>query len=227
MSDEASPLREAGSARILIADDHPLYREALGLMLRQARDLKVAGEAADGREAIELCRRLRPDVVLMDVRMPKLDGLAATRAIKRDYPRTIVLIITSFEDTGYLMDAIRAGAAGYVLKVADKQQIIDAIRGVLRGESLLNQELAMRLLRRLVDEATKEEESTFPVSRARTTLPESLTQREVEVLRLLVGGRTNHEIARGLSVSVSTAKKHVHSVIDKLGVSDRTHAAVR
>ena len=208
MSDEASPLREAGSARILIADDHPLYREALGLMLRQAPDLKVAGEAADGREAIE-------------------DGLAATRAIKRDYPRTIVLIITSFEDTGYLMDAIRAGAAGYVLKVADKPQIIDAIRGVLRGESLLNQELAMRLLRRLVDEATKEEESTCPVSRARTTLPESLTQREVEVLRLLVGGRTNHEIARGLSVSVSTAKKHVHSVIDKLGVSDRTHAAVR
>jgi DNA-binding NarL/FixJ family response regulator len=242
MNDEASSPREAISARILIADDHPLYREALVMILRAAHDLDVVGEAADGQEALELCRRLRPDVVLMDVRMPQMDGLAATRAIKQEFPRTIILMITQFEDTMCLMKAIRAGAAGYLLKTAPRQQIIDAIRGVSRGESPLNQELSMQLLRRLLDEEPKGEEPkgeepkgeepkgeepNRPASHKRATLPETLTRREIEVLRLLAGGRTNHEIARSLLISLSTVKKHVHRVIEKLGVSDRTQAAVR
>jgi DNA-binding NarL/FixJ family response regulator len=239
MNAEPSPGEESRPARIVIADDHPLFREALRGMLEGQPDLEVVAETEDGQEALQTCRRLHPDLVLMDVRMPKVDGLSATRMIKREFPRTIVLILTAGEDPDYLSKAVKVGAAGYVLKYATRQQIIGAIRGVLNGESPLNQEVAMRLLMQLLlDEAPKEEneESPDPASpaaerpfeeRPHPALLELLTPREVEVLRLIARGQTNEQIAQSLLVSVSTVKKHIRHVVDKLGVSDRTQAAVR
>jgi DNA-binding NarL/FixJ family response regulator len=211
-------------SRVIIADDHPLFRSAIRRTLDVHPDLEVVGEAADGREALELCRRLRPDLVLMDVQMPQMDGLAATRAIKREYPDTEVLIVTTFEDPDYLFEAIQAGAAGYVLKIATPQEIIEAVRGVLRGESPLSPELSALLLRRLVAEKRQERP---PEGCPLPPLAEPLAPREVEVLRLLARGHTNQEIAQNLYVSTSTVKKYVHAVICKLGVSDRVQAAVR
>jgi DNA-binding NarL/FixJ family response regulator len=209
-------------SRIVVADDHPLFRSALRRVLGARSDLEVVGEASDGQEAVELCRRLRPELVLMDVWMPEMDGLEATRAIKGELPRTIVMMLTALEDPNHLSEALKAGAAGYVLKSAPITEIIDSVRKVLAGESPLNQEVATRLLMRLVEERSREE-----IVQEEESLPESLAPRETEVLRLTARGCTNQQIARNLLISVSTVKKHVHSVISKLGVSDRTQAAVR
>jgi RNA polymerase sigma factor (sigma-70 family) len=232
MSAEASP-----PARLVIADDHALVREGMRAMLAKEADLRVVGEAENGREAVELCRDLHPDLVLMDVRMPEMDGLKATRAIKEECPQTSVLVVTTHESPEYLLDAIKAGAAGYVLKEATKQQLLKAVRGVLSGESPLNQELAMRLIKRLVGEVQREIEQPPPpeevIEKRREeeplleTLREALTDRELEALRLLTLGKTNREIAEDLRVSLSTVKNHVQHIIVKLEVSDRTQAAVR
>src|SRR3712207_4501824 len=157
----------------------------------------------------------------MDVWTPTMDGLEATRAIKAELPRTIVLVLTAMEEPNYLLEALKAGAAGYVLKSASVAEIIAAVRKVLIGESPLDQETATRLLMRLAHEAPKEEDA-----QEETTLPGSLSPRETEVLRLTAQGRTNQQIARALLISISTVKKHVRSVISKLGVSDRTQAAL-
>lgn len=201
----------------MIADDHDLARAGLRGLLEGEHGLQVVGEAADGREAVALCQRLQPDVVLMDLRMPGLDGLAATRAIKEQSPATSIVVVTMHENPDYLLGALKAGASGYVLKGASKREIVTAIRQVLRGGSPLAPDLAGQLLGRLATQA---------VGRAR--LPaERLTTREQEVLRLLARGQTNRDIARELAVSVSTIKAHVEHIIAKLGVSDRTEAAVR
>ena len=219
-------------ARLLIADDHPMVREGLRTMLAREPDFEVVGEAKDGREALKLCRQHRPDVVLMDVRMPEMDGLEATRRIKGKYPQASVLMVTSHEDPEYLLEALEAGAAGYILKEATKQQLAEAIRLVLGGESPLNQELAARLLRRLASKARKEEltdSATGSLLRERSEAlhPESLTRREVEILRLVAQGQSNRQIAQKLSIARNTARNHVQHIIAKLGVSDRTQAAVR
>jgi DNA-binding NarL/FixJ family response regulator len=132
------------SSRIVVADDHPLFRSALLRVLDSEADLEVVGEAGNGEEAVEVCRRSRPELVLMDVMMPRMDGLEATRAIKRELPRTVVLVVTAFEDPDYLARALRAGASGYVLKSASTARIIDAVRRVLAGESPLDGEVAVR-----------------------------------------------------------------------------------
>lgn len=207
-------------------------------MLASESDLTVVAEATNGLEALELCRLHRPDLVLMDVRMPKLDGLGATRAIKEECPQTSVLMVTSHEDPGYLLEAVRAGAAGYVLKEAPRQQLLSALRRVLQGDSPLNQELAMRLLRQVAAEENvrrQEETASAPEATANNghqrSPPESLTgllsPREFEVLRLIVAGRTNRQIAQDRLLGYSTVKGHVQRMIAKLGVSDRTQAAVR
>jgi DNA-binding NarL/FixJ family response regulator len=190
-------------------------------MLREWPDLVVAGEADDGLEAVELCRRLLPELVLMDLQMPRMDGFEATREIKRELPSTIVLVLTAFEETDYLLEALKAGASGYVLKHMSPQQIVGAIRRVLEGECPLNQEVAMQLLTRLIEETQQKKE---PASKP--SLSTSLSPREVEILELLVRGDSNQQIASDLSISVSTVKNHVHNIITKLGVSDRVQAAI-
>jgi DNA-binding NarL/FixJ family response regulator len=216
-------------ARLLIADDHALVREGMRTMLAREVDLEVVGEATNGREALELCRSLSPDLVLMDVRMPEMDGIEATRAIKGEYPAISVLMITTHESLNHLLDAIKSGATGYVLKDATKGQLLSAVRRVLQGESPLNQELAMRLLLHLAgkDNGERRPVSELAGKRQQETLPEPLTEREIEVLRLLALGKTNRQLAQDLRVSLSTVKSYVQHVIGKLEVSDRTQAAVR
>jgi DNA-binding NarL/FixJ family response regulator len=206
------------TARIIIADDHDLVRHGFQRMLLREPDLEVVGEAANGREAVELCRGHRPDLVLMDVRMPKMDGLAATREIKREWPLIAVLIVTTYESPDYLLEAIKLGAAGYVLKDAPKNRLVNAIRRTLNGETVLNQELASQVIKSLGEEAEHQ------LNRQPAEAP---TARELEVLRLLRLGQTNPQIAQTLVISRGTAKAHVQNIIRKLGVSDRTQAAVR
>ncbi len=162
-------------------------------------------------------RRLQPDLALIDVRMPKQDGLATCHAIKQECQGTSVILVTIHENPEYLFEALKAGAAGYVLKDISQRELIAAVQGVLRGESMLNKELVIRLLQRLANETPKQEEVS----------PERLSPRELEVLLLLTQGQTNREIAQNLIVSVSTVKIHVEHILAKLGVSDRTQAAVR
>jgi two-component system, NarL family, response regulator LiaR len=230
---DREPRLEAIPSRIVVADDHPLFRCAIRDLLNRHSDLGVVGEAADGRAALELCRRLHPQLVLMDVRMPQMDGLAATRTIKREFPDIAVLILTSFEDSDYLFEAIKAGAAGYILKATSPREIIESVRGVLSGESPLSRELSALLLRRLIREKQEilQQDTTIPSSSPEEDpvppLAEPLAPREGEVLRLVAWGQTNQQIARNLFISTSTVKKHVRRIMDKLGVSDRTQAAVR
>ncbi len=214
--------------RIMITDDHALVRDGLRSMLDDEPGLEVVGEAANGREALELCRSLGPDLVLMDVRMPEMDGLEATRAIKGELPSTSVLMVTMHENPDYLMEALSAGAAGYVLKGASGDRLVDAINRTMRGESPLNEELAARLLRRLADKREEEKVQPPPQRQRQEALAlEALTPRETEVLGLMAKGQSNPQIAQTLMVSRSTAKVHVERIIRKLEVSDRTQAAVR
>jgi two-component system, NarL family, response regulator LiaR len=216
------------TTRLLIADDHDLVRDGLRSMLEGEPDFEVVGEAQNGREAFQLCRCLRPDLVLMDVRMPEMDGLEATRAIKREHPEVGVLVVTMHDNPDYMFEAIKGGAAGYVLKDAPRDELIAAVRRALDGELPMDPDLVARLLRRLADEAR---ESAGEPARNPTRPPFepelSLTPRELEVLELLAQGQTNGGIARRLVVSTGTVRTHVKRVIAKLGVSDRTQAAVR
>jgi DNA-binding NarL/FixJ family response regulator len=197
-------------------------------MLAREPDLEVVAEAANGEEALRACRSSRPDLILMDVRMPRMDGLEATRAIKAEYPKTAILIVTTHESPEYLLDAIRAGAAGYVLKEATRRELLDAVRGVLGGESPMDQELAMQLLRRMADEdRPPTQPSPEPAAKRQETTPGSLTPRELDVLRHLAVGKTNRQISQELHLSLSTVKGHLERLINKLGVSDRTQAAVK
>ncbi len=195
-------------------------------MLSGEQDLQIIGEASDGWEALDLCRRAQPDLVLMDVRMPRMDGLTATREIKQEHPGTSVLVVTMHDDPDYLFEALRAGAAGYVLKDATRKDMLSAIRRVLSGESPLEPDLAARLLRRLAHEAQEKPAGTS-LEPEREEPPQPLTPREVEVLELLALGQTNRDIAQTFVISVATAKRHVENIIAKLEVSDRTQAVAR
>jgi DNA-binding NarL/FixJ family response regulator len=211
--------------RLVLADDHHLLRSGFRSLLGGEPGLEVVGEASTGLEAIEICRRLVPDLVLMDVRMPEMDGITATRRIKHEQPGVSVLMVTMHENPDYLLEALDAGAAGYVLKDAPADRLINAVRRTLDGESPLNQELATRLLRQLAEEKRF---SQYPTpSKRHEPLDEELTPRETEVLGLLTSGQTNQQIAQTLTISKGTAKVHVERIIRKLGVSDRTQAAVR
>lgn len=223
---------------IVIADDHPLYRDALRRMLDEHPNLRVVAEAENGRVAVELCRRLQPELVLMDVRMPVMDGLAATHEIKSELPLTIVLMLTALEDPELLSEALRAGAAGYVLKHAGKEELVDAISRVLSGEFPINHTLSSQLLMRLYSQKQQNPNEPLVVQlpsqhpgaeRAQAQphpLLESMSPRELEVLQLIAKGLHNQQIADNLHVSLNTVKSHVRRVMKKLKVSDRTQAAV-
>jgi DNA-binding NarL/FixJ family response regulator len=215
-SSTTPPARRTGPARLVIADDHEMSRTGMRGMLASEEGLEIVGEATTGREAVSLCRRLRPDVVLMDIRMPELDGLAATRAVKQESPGTCVIIVTMHENPEYLLEAFKAGAAGYLLKDATRAEVVGTIWQALDGDALLNPGLATRLLQRLATETPRAKAPQVP-----------LTPRESEVLQLLTQGRTNRQIAGELVIAPGTAKLYVERILGKLGVSDRTQAAVR
>jgi NarL family two-component system response regulator LiaR len=197
--------------RVLVVDDHAVVREGLRTFLELQDGLEVAGEAADGEEAVELAERLRPDVVLMDLVMPALDGLGAMRAIRDRVPSARVIVLTSFADDDRLLPALRAGAAGYLLKNAQPNELARAVRAAHAGEALLDPFVAARLVEALGGEQE-------PLDR--------LTPREREVLMLIGRGLPNKLIARELELSEKTVKTHVGHVLAKLGVSDRTQAAL-
>jgi len=215
-------------ARLIIADDHRIVRSGLNALLSDQEQLEIVGEAASGREALELCRRLRPDLVLMDVSLPDMDGLTATREIKRQFSDTSVLILTTHENEDYVLQAVRAGAAGYLLKDASEDQLVDAIRKVLDGEPTLDQKLASKLVYRLAEQMQRSvpepERADLP---EHAELLEPLTPRELEVLELMALGYRNRAIAEKLVITLGTTKNHVERIRGKLGVSDRTQAVVR
>lgn len=200
-------------ARVLLADDHELAREALRSVLSREADLEVVGEARDGREAVDLARRLGPDLILMDVRMPGLDGLAATRAVRAALPATRVVILTSHEHGRYVVEALRAGAAGYLLKGASKQEVIATIRAVLAGGVHVQPELAGALLGQF--------------ARGEAPAAHGLSPRELEVVRRMAQGRTNTMIGRELHLTLNTIKTHVSHILRKLDAADRAQAVAR
>ena len=219
----------APKAKLLVVDDHAFMRVAINAILTSDSSLEVVGEAKDGQEAIERCRELRPDLILMDVAMPKVNGLEATRNIKAQSPETSVLILTAHADQSLLMDAVKAGAAGYVLKGEHPDHVLDAVRAVLDGETPLDQGLAMKLLRSIGEEAAVQENvrpQTQPTTSA-PTMANPLTPRETEVISHIASGKTNRQIAQQLHLSLSTVKRHLERILSKLEVSDRTQAAVK
>jgi DNA-binding NarL/FixJ family response regulator len=195
-------------------------------MLSDEPNIEVVGEAANGREALLLCSRLKPDLVLMDVRMPEMDGLMATREIKQKHPQISVMMLTMHENPDYLLEAIKAGAAGYVLKDASQAEIVEAVHQVHAGESPLDMKLAARLLKRLAADIGRGKDTPGAEDRS-AHLTNILTPRQLEVLELMLRGNSNRQIARELNISVGTAKVHVEHIIAKLEVSDRTQAVVR
>ncbi len=217
MSNNQLSRRKSGPARVVIADDHELARAGLRTMLVGQRGVELIGEAKTGREALALCRRFQPDLVLLDVRMPDLDGLATCRSIKQEIPFTRVILVTMHENPQYFLEALRAGATGYVLKDITQRELLTTIRRVLHGESVLNPDIVMRVLGHLPGNTPLQADVS----------PLQLSPREREVLQLLAQGQTNREIARALTVSVSTIKIHVEHILAKLGVSGRTQAALR
>jgi DNA-binding NarL/FixJ family response regulator len=205
----------AENIRVLVADDHAVVREGLRVFLELQEGIEVVGEAGDGEEALALAEHLRPDVVLMDLVMPRRDGVAAMRELRRRLPDTRVIALTSFLDDERLLPAIQAGAAGYLLKDIEPSELARAVRAAKAGEAILDPAAAARLVEAVAQGATP-----APATRER------LTRREQEVLELLARGRSNKRIAFELGISEKTVKAHVGHVLAKLGVSDRTEAAV-
>jgi DNA-binding NarL/FixJ family response regulator len=201
---------------VLIADDHTLFRDGLRALLHSLPDVAVVGEAATGGEAVVQAEKLQPDVVLMDIQMPGINGIEATRQIVRTSPHIGVVIVTMFEDNDSVFAAMRAGARGYVLKGADQEEMLRAIRAVARGEALFGAVVAARLQSFFAAPRAAAPSEAFP----------DLTDREREVLELLAQGNNNADIARRLSISMKTARNHVSNILSKLQVVDRTQAVI-
>jgi DNA-binding NarL/FixJ family response regulator len=201
--------------RVLLVDDHAVVREGLRAFLELQDGIEVVGEAGDGREAVEVAARERPDVILMDLVMPELDGVGAMRELRQRAPDSRVIVLTSYLDDERLLPAIRAGAAGYLLKNVEPAQLSRAVHAAHAGEAIIDPTVAARLVQSL-----SEGRSAAPLD------PERLTRREHEVLELIAGGRSNKRIAFELGISEKTVKTHVGHLLEKLGVSDRTQAAL-
>jgi DNA-binding NarL/FixJ family response regulator len=201
---------------VIICDDQALIRDGLEMLLNLESDIQVVGVAQDGAEAVELAAQHQPDLILMDLKMPGLNGIEATRQIRAKFPRIKVLVLTTYDDDEWVLDAIRAGAAGYLLKDTPRAQVVQAVRGTAAGKSFVDPLVAGKLLNEVAQRPT----------RSATLLTDKLTEREVEVLRLLAQGLNNTDIAARLYLSEGTVRNHVSAIFTKLNVADRTQAAV-
>ncbi len=206
--------------RILLVDDQTMFRSGMRMLLSSQPDFEVVGEAADGEEALKKCAALKPAVVLMDLRMPVLDGAAATRRLKASQPECRVIVLTTFDEDETVFDGIRAGAIGYLLKDAPTDRLFEAVRAAAKGESVIQPSVAAKI----VAQFARLSEAAPAWSQA---LPEPLSPRELEILRLLAGGATNREIASQLVLAEGTVKNHVTNILTKLDVGDRTAAAMK
>ena len=205
--------------KVLIADDHRVVREGLMAILKTKENIEIVGEAQDGQEAIEKVRTLEPDVILMDVSMPRMGGVEATRQIKREFPHIGIIALTMYDEQQYIFDLVRAGATGYLLKDTESAQIVEAIRAIYRGESLIHPSVASKILAEFSLLAQKK-------GKKPSWEEHDLTEREITVLRLVADGKTNKEIANNLDLSEKTVKNHVRNIFHKLQVYDRTQAAI-
>jgi DNA-binding NarL/FixJ family response regulator len=201
--------------RVMVADDHPVVREGLTTMLARESDIEVLGEAQNGREAIEKARELQPDIVLMDLRMPEVDGIEAIRRIKAENPKVKFIILTTYDNDEYIFKGIEAGARAYLLKDAPRSELFKAIKAVNRGESLIEPAIAGKVLDRLAELSRQAQPA------------ESLSERELEVLALIAQGASNKSIAANLQIGESTVKTHIQGIFNKLGVNDRTEAVTQ
>jgi len=203
--------------RILIADDHPLLREALCQVFSNQKDMEIVGQAGNGEEAIDLASQLKPDILVMDIMMPKFDGLEASRQIKKITPNTAILILTAYDDDNYVLGLLEAGATGYLMKSAKGQDLIEAVRAVRAGESVLHPKIIEKLLKQAM---------VKPVETAEHKIKELLSDREMEMLKLLATGMSNKEIAEKLCLSLRTVKAHMSNIFTKMNVASRSEALV-
>jgi DNA-binding NarL/FixJ family response regulator len=207
--------------RVLLVDDQALFREGLETLLSVQKDIQVVGQACNGQEAVEVAAKVQPDVVLMDVRMPVLDGVRATSLLKKTQPQCRVIVLTTFDDDEYIFDALRTGAVGYLLKDVASVQLAEAIRAAARGESILEPSVAAKV----IAEFTRV--SSMLPSAQMKQLVEPLSERELEILSLIARGASNKEIASQLYIAEGTVKNHITHIFGKLGVRDRTQAALK
>jgi len=209
------------SIRVLLADDQALFREGLDTLLSVHKDIEVIGQASNGQEAVDLALKLRPDVILMDMQMPILNGIGATRRLKKSLPECRVIMLTTFNDDETIFDALRAGAVGYLLKDVGSAQLAESIRATSRGESILDPSVAAKV----VQEFSRV--SSMVPATSSEVLPEPLSEREIELLRLIASGLSNKEVAEALFITEGTVKNHVTHILGKLSVRDRMQAVLK
>jgi DNA-binding NarL/FixJ family response regulator len=210
--------------RVLLADDQDIIRTGLTIILNHQPDIDVIGQAADGIEAVELAKGLRPEVILMDIKMPRLNGIQATRQIVAALPKTQIIILTTYDTDDWVFDGIRAGAIGYLLKDTSGDNLAEAVRGALRGESQIDPTVARKVLREFQQLTAHRSAASQPAPEEEPL--ERLTEREEEVIKLLAAGLANKDIAQQLSLSEGTVKNHISAILAKLHANDRTQAVL-
>jgi len=209
------------SIRVLLADDQALFREGLETLLSVHKDIEIVGQASNGQEAVDLALKIRPDMILMDMQMPILNGVGATRRLKKSLPECRVIMLTTFNDNETIFEALRAGAVGYLLKDVGSAQLADSIRATSRGESILDPSVAAKV----VQEFSRV--SSMVGGTSSDVLPEPLSEREIELLGLIGSGMSNKEIAETLFITEGTVKNHITHILGKLNVRDRTQAVLK
>jgi DNA-binding NarL/FixJ family response regulator len=202
--------------KVIICDDQALIRDGLEMLIKLEDDIEVAGKASNGQEAVELVEKNEPDLVLMDLKMSGMNGIAATRQIRQNHPMVKVLILTTYDDDEWLFDALKAGASGYILKDTPREEVIKALRGTVEGHTFLDPHIAGKIISRAAGENRPDS----------SLITDKLTRRETEVLQYLAHGQSNGEIAEHLFLSEGTVRNHISVIFGKLGVSDRTQAAI-